>query len=57
LTDGAIPKSSGKNLVATGIGIGDISVPTNATLLGLESERTFLAVKGAILLLKSIISS
>ena len=57
LIDGAIPKSWGKNIVGSGIGIGVISRPTRATRLGRESESTSRLVSGAILFEKSMILS
>ena len=45
LTDGAIPRSSGKNIVGSGIGIGVRVRPTKATLLGRESESTLRSVR------------
>ena len=56
-TGGAIPKSSGKNIVASGMGMGVISVPTTATRLGRESERTSRLVSGAIFRENSMMSS
>tara|TARA_B100000963_G_scaffold6550_1_gene5131 strand:+ start:1245 stop:1433 length:189 start_codon:yes stop_codon:yes gene_type:complete len=56
-TGGAMPKSSGKNIVGSGIGIGVILWPTRATLLGLESDRILRPVRGAIFAENSIMSS